>query len=312
MTPGLIEAELRHRLPAEWRTPRDSTWGQANVRGHPLGCFLEGPSFDREGGLYLVDVPFGRVFRVAPSGAWSLVCEYDGWPNGLKIDHSGRIWLADYRRGILQLHGEPARPLDVITSFRSEGFLGCNDLFFGSDGDLWFTDQGQTGLHNPAGRVFRLDRTGSLTCVLDRIPSPNGLVMNLAETQLYVAVTRANAVWRLPLMADDTTSKVGVFIQLSGGLAGPDGLALDEEGGLIVAHPGIGVWRFDRMGRPTHLVTCPDGAMWTNIAFGGADNTELHIVDSMAGAVYVAAMPCAGRRMRSHAEGRPGSAASGH
>lgn len=301
MTPSRIAAELRFEMPAAWKVQRDSLWARTNTRGHLLGCFLEGPSFDRQGNLHLVDVPFGRIFRVDPAGRWELVCNYDGWPNGLKIDAGGRVHVADYRRGIIRLEGEPAVPVDVATSFRCEGFLGCNDLFFANQGDLWFTDQGQTGLHNPAGRVFRLGSNGHLACVLDNIPSPNGLVMNLAETQIYIAVTRANAVWRLPLMEDGTTSKVGLFIQLSGGLAGPDGLALDEEGGLIVAHPGIGVWRFDKIGRPTHLVECPDGAMWTNIAFGGSDNTDLYIVDSMAGAVYVAHMPCAGRRLYSHA-----------
>ena len=33
-------------------------------------------------------------------------------------------------------------------------------------------------------------------------------------------------------------SKVGLFIQMSGGHAGPDGMALDEEGGLVIAHLG--------------------------------------------------------------------------
>lgn len=302
MSYGHINAEPKWILPPALRQPRDSAWAEANMRGHRLGCFLEGPSFDRSGNLFLVDVPFGRIFRVAPSGDWSLRCEYDGWPNGLKLHKDGRILIADYRCGILQLDVEQPAPTPLVTSFRSEGFLGCNDLFFAADESLWFTDQGQTGLHHPAGRIFRLEPDGHLACVLSNVPSPNGLVMNASENQLYVAVTRANAVWRLPLMADKSTSKVGLFIQLSGGLAGPDGLALDEEGGVIVAHPGIGVWRFDRVGRPTHLIECPEGAMWTNITFGGAANDELHIVDSMAGAVYVARMPCPGKRMYSHCD----------
>lgn len=296
-----IQSRLRWRIPAQFAQVRDSAWGRVNMRGHFLGCFLEGPSFDAEGNLYVVDVPFGRVFRILRCGTWELVCEYDGWPNGLKVHSDGRIFIADYRLGILQLSSSQQRPLPVATSFRSEGFLGCNDLFFSASGDLWFTDQGQTGLHHPAGRVFRLEGEQRLSCVLGNIPSPNGLVMNAAENQLYVAVTRANAVWRLPLMEDGTTSKVGLFIQLSGGLAGPDGLALDVEGGLIVAHPGIGVWRFDRVGRATHLIEAPEGAMWTNIAFGGEGNAELHIVDSLAGAIHVARMPFAGKSMFSHA-----------
>lgn len=264
------------------------------MRGHPLGCFLEGPCFDQVGNLHVVDVPFGRIFKVSNAGEWTLLSEYDGWPNGMKVLDDGRLIIADYGLGILQLTPGECKPTPLVTSFRSEGFLGCNDLFFDDQGCLWFTDQGQTGLHNPAGRVFRLDQNGSLTCVLGNIPSPNGLVMNKAGTQLYVAITRANAVWRLPLMADGATTKVGLFIQLSGGMAGPDGLALDQEGGLIVAHPGIGVWRYDAMGRPTHLIEAPDGRMWTNIAFGGASNDELHIVDSTMGCIFVAQMPVPG------------------
>ena len=52
---------------------------------------------------------------------------------------------------------------------------------------------------------------------------------------LYVAVTRANAIWRVPLTRDGHVTKVGTFIQMSGG-GGPDGLAIDEEGNLAVAH----------------------------------------------------------------------------
>jgi len=38
------------------------------------------------------------------------------------------------------------------------------------------------------------------------------------------------------------------FIQLSGG-GGPDGLAIDAEGAVVVAHPQMGsVWRFDAEG----------------------------------------------------------------
>src|SRR5690606_37819119 len=103
----------------------------------------------------------------------------------------------------------------------AEGFKGVNDLFFAANGDLYFTDQGQTGLQDPTGRLFRLRADGRLDCLLDNVPSPNGLVMNLEETALYLAVTRANAIWRVPLLRDGGTTKVGNFVQLTGGW-GPD------------------------------------------------------------------------------------------
>jgi len=36
-----------------------------------------------DGNLYVVDVPHGRVFRIAQDGTFALVAEYDGEPNGL-------------------------------------------------------------------------------------------------------------------------------------------------------------------------------------------------------------------------------------
>ena len=78
--------------------------------------------------------------------------------------------------------------------------------------------------------------------------------MNRDESQLYVAVTRGNCVWRVPFVGDGGVAKVGLHIQLSGG-GGPDGLALDEEGGLIVAHVGMGsVWTFSSLGEPVHRI----------------------------------------------------------
>ena len=43
----------------------------------------------------------------------------------------------------------------IIETMYSEGFKGLNDLHFTSNGDLYFTDQGQTGIIDPTGRVFR-------------------------------------------------------------------------------------------------------------------------------------------------------------
>jgi gluconolactonase len=300
--PAAIQSTIFARVPDKFRTKRRTAWADANKAGDAVDCFLEGPSFDRSGNLYVTDIPFGRIFRISPSGEWTLVTEYDGWPNGLKIHRDGRIFITDYKRGIVLLDPASGKVTPLVETRRSESFKGVNDLVFASNGDLYFTDQGQTGLHDPTGRVFRLRAGGTLDCLVDTVPSPNGLVLNLAETQLYVGVTRGNAVWRLPLMADGGVSKVGLWIQLSGGLAGPDGLALDEEGGLVVAHPGMAVWRFDRLGRPTHRIDLVGGSFGTNIAFGGAGNRALYITESESGTVLRAEMPAPGRRMYSHQE----------
>ena len=300
--PEIIRTEVFARVPDALRHLRSTAWSDANKAGQPVDCFLEGPSFDRAGNLYVVDIAHGRIFRVSPQGAFDTVTEYDGEPNGLKIHKDGRIFITDYRNGVMLLDPASGQVTPLLERRWSERFKGVNDLFFAASGDLYFTDQGQTGLQDPSGRVYRwVGASGAVAPLLTTAPSPNGLVMNAEEKILYVAMTRANAVWRLPLMPDGSTSKVGIFVQLSGGLGGPDGMALDSEGNLLVCHAGMGsVWVFSRVGRPVYEVTSCTGLFTTNLAFGGADGRELYITESQTGTILRARMPVAGKVMYSH------------
>ena len=299
--PVRLRTEVHFRLPDRFRNAQRTEWSDPNRLGQTVDCFLEGPSFDRAGNLYFVDIPFGRVFRLSPAGECELVVQYDGWPNGLKIHKDGRLVICDYKRGLMVLDPTRGHIQPLLATRHSESFKGVNDLVFASNGDCYFTDQGQTGMHDPTGRLFRLSAAGRLECLVDNIPSPNGVVLSNAENRCFVAVTRQNAVWRAPLMADGAVSKVGVFLQLSGGSAGPDGLAIDREDGLYVCHLGIGVWRFDANGVPTHLIEACVGHHTTNLAFGGPDNRHLFITESETGSILRAEAPVPGKPMYSHA-----------
>ncbi|MBI3939059.1 MAG: SMP-30/gluconolactonase/LRE family protein [Betaproteobacteria bacterium] len=299
--PQIIETEVFAELPDKYRR-RDAPAERiaAGKGAVPGGCFLEGPSFDRAGNLYLTDIPYGRIFRVSPEARWELVAEYDGEPNGLKIHKDSRIFVTDHKRGVMLLDAKSGGITPLLERYHTEGFKGVNDLVFAENGDLYFTDQGQSGLQDPSGCVYRYTAGGRLECIADNIPSPNGLVLNRKEDVLYVAVTRANAVWRLPLLPDGTVSRMGVFIHLSGG-RGPDGMAIDEADGLAVAHPEMGaVWIFNARGEPLYRVQSCRSEMVTNLAYGGADRRTLYIVDSLGGFVLTARVPTAGRVMYSH------------
>ena len=298
-----VETEVWTEIPEKYRKAGvRSAWVNANKFGQDPHSFLEGPSFDRDGNLYVVDIPFGRVFRISPDRAWTLITEYDGEPNGLKIHKDGRIFVADYKRGIMQVDPATGKVTPYCERWRVESFKGVNDLVFDTAGNMYFTDQGFTGLHDPTGRVFRLSPDGEqLDCLVDKVPSPNGLVPNFSEDILYLAVTRANQVWRVPLLDDGGTAKVGVFLNLSGGHAGPDGMALDADGGLLVCHAGNGtVWHFDHMGEPKRRIRSCRGLNTTNIAFGGNGNRSVFITESMSGSILRAELPVAGKTMYSH------------
>ena len=70
--------------------------------------------------------------------------------------------MADYRRGIMVLDIKTGRIEPFLETAYSEGFKGCNDLHFAANGDLYFTDQSQTGITDPTGRVFRIKSNGEL------------------------------------------------------------------------------------------------------------------------------------------------------
>lgn len=267
------------------RTGVRTAWGDAN-KGGPVDCFLEGPAFDAEGRLWCVDIPHGRLFTVDADGRFETMLEYDGEPNGLKHGPDGRIWLADYRNGIMAFDPATGRIEPVLERRRAERFKGPNDLTFAQDGTLYFTDQGQTGMHDPTGRVYRLTPDGRLDCLIDNAPSPNGLVLEAGDAALHVAMTRSNQIWRVPLPREGGTAKVQVFVNLFGGLSGPDGLAMDVEGNLAIAHAGLGmVFQVDRLGQPRRLIRSGAGLTTTNLAYGGEDNRDLYITESATGTI---------------------------
>jgi gluconolactonase len=298
--PQVIEAQVLTQVPAELRRKVPSEWADANKPGQVVDCFLEGPSFDRQGNLYLTDIPHGRIFRVTPDLRWDVVADTGGWPNGIAIHQDGTLWLADYRRGLLRVDPASGRVDTILGHRNSESFKGLNDLVFARNGDLYFTDQGQTGLQDPSGRVYRLRTSGQLDLLIGNVPSPNGIALDVDEKVLFVAVTRANAVWRGPMLADGSVSKVGAF-QTFFGVSGPDGMCVDIDNRLVVAHASLGgAFVLNARGEVTQFVRSPSGASVTNVAFRPGTST-LVMTESATGSVLQAELPAAGAPTFSHA-----------
>ena len=300
--PPSVTAEIFTEVPEGLRLQgRSSEWlyGRGGATPH---SFLEGPSFDRRGNLWLTDIVFGRIFCVTPAGEWSVVAEYDGEPNGLAFHRDGWAAITDAKRGLLRLNPETGEVSPLLPRARREGFRGVNDCTFAKNGDLFFTDQGQTGLQDPAGRVYRLRAGASQAdALISNVPSPNGLVLTEDAHTLYVAATRDNAIWRVPITEDGGVIRVGRFIAMSGGLAGPDGMAMDVEGNIAVAHAGMGsVWIFSRLGEPLLRIRSPRGLATTNVCFGGHENSDVFITESDSGSVLRARWKHPGAMLFSH------------
>ena len=289
--PRALPARALSRLSDRHRRPRPSAWADANRGGDSLDSFLEGPCFDEAGNLFVVDIPFGRIFRVTP-GEWELVAEYEGWPNGLARGADGSFLVADHRHGLLTLDTETGALAPFLDSIGGEGFRGLNDLVAGPGGSILFTDQGQTGLQDPTGRVWRWWPDGRRDRLIGNAPSPNGIVLDRAQRHAYVAMTRSCEIWRFALRPDGVVGKAQCFARLPGGVMGPDGLAMDVRDRLYVANPGHGlVWVLDPNGVPIFVVDCTEfGRLPTNCCLA-PDGTTLLITESQSGTVLAVEIP---------------------
>ena len=293
--PQVRDTEVFTRMPDQFRRSGVRTsWADANRGGQPTDSFIEGPTFDAAGHLYVTDIPFGRIFRIDALGEWEQVAEWDGEPNGCKFLNDHELIVTDYRNGLMACDVKTGTVRPYLERRNSERFKGVNDLIFDSRGNLYFTDQGQTGLHDPTGRLYRLQRDGRLDLLLANVPSPNGVALSPDECVLYLAVTRGNQVWRVPLLDDGSVSKVSAFFT-SYGPSGPDGLAVDEAGRVIVANPGLGcAWVLNHRAEPELVLRSCAGASLTNVAFGGPQRKTLYCTESITGTVLRATLDRAG------------------
>ncbi|MBN1286111.1 MAG: SMP-30/gluconolactonase/LRE family protein [Anaerolineae bacterium] len=227
----------------------------------------EGPAFDRQGDLFIVDWDEDAVYRVAPNGAVSLFVRTGGIPTGLAFHKDGRLFVADSGRSqVLAVTPDGAITVMAAT-FEGERLRGPNDLAFAPNGNLYFTDPKGTGLDNPAGSVYLLRPGGALERFAGGFAFPNGVMVDAAGSHLYLAETLTQVIHRFALDANGHAGKHEIFARLEGGV-GPDGMAFDAAGKLYIAHYGASkVTVVDTTGEAIDALPTP-GANPTNVAFG--------------------------------------------
>ena len=265
-------------------TGRDAGWLRAR-QGVPAPlAFLEGPVPAPDGGLYLVDVAWGRLLHLSAGGEFRVLLDCGGEPNGLALRPDGSLLIADYQQG-LRVVDDPAAASPearILADADLHGFIGLNDVIVDRHGAAYVTDQGDSGLHDPCGSVRRCDADGRVSTVIGGLPSPNGLLVDEDDDTLYVAMTRDNAIWRIPFRGG-RLGRVGRFLQLSGGI-GPDGMARGPQGSFLIAHLGRGVVSvYDRTGAPAMILRSPRGLAVTNLCLH--PDGRLYVTESESSSV---------------------------
>lgn len=96
--PPTIQAQVYVRIPDDMRCTGQATEWRGGFSLPFSGIFLEGPTFDKHGNLYVVDVPYGRILKIDHQKQVTECVRWDGEPNGMVIREDGRFVVADYKQ----------------------------------------------------------------------------------------------------------------------------------------------------------------------------------------------------------------------
>jgi gluconolactonase len=246
--------------------------------------YCEGVVFDRAGLAYISDTNHGTIYRVSPAGETTVWAKTPA-PNGHKILKDGTHLVCD-KGAVLHLDAEGKRLADASNECEGKPLRVPNDLTIDPKGGFYFTDPGGSSLKNPIGTVHYVDPQGKTHLVAEGLAFPNGIVLRPDGKTLLVGESQQNRILAYEVTAPGKVGARRVLATLptkqGDQIANePDGMALDEDGNLYIAHYGMHtVQVLDPEGKL--LRSYPGGNLTTsNVAFAGPQMDRLYITGAL-------------------------------
>lgn len=175
----------------------------------------------------------------------------------------------------------PGGELTFLVDAEKDSAIRYNDGKCDPAGRFWvgtIAGQGEAAL-------YRVNRDGTIHRQLDNITCSNGIVWSADKKTMYYTDTPTMEVMAFDY--DDATGSISnprVVITVPGDMGGPDGMTIDSEGKLWVAHwGGSCVARWDPLtGELLQKIEVP-GPHVTSCAFGGEGLDTLYITTARDG-----------------------------
>lgn len=150
-----------------------------------------------------------------------------------------------------------------------------NDGKAGPDGRFYIGSMGES----PSEALYRIENDGRWAEIENGITCSNGLVWSLDNRTFYYidSPTRSIVAYDFDMERGDLSNR-RVIVEVDPKLGIPDGMTIDSEGMLWVAHwQGWGVRRWNpNTGKVLQEISVPVERV-TSCAFGGADYRDLYI-----------------------------------
>jgi len=243
----------------------------------------EGPSWDSKNGvLYWVDIFRGLVHRYSPDGSKDESFQAGQYVSSVVPSSSGGV-VVTLQHGFyaLNLAGKPSLIAEVETGLTQNRF---NDGKCDPSGRFW---AGTMDLEekSPLGALYVLERGGRVRKALEKVTVSNGLGWSPDHRTMYFIDTPTKVVSAYDY--SDSTGEIEnrrTAVDMSDQPGYPDGMAVDAEGMLWVAHwGGWRVTRFDpQTGKALDYANIPASQV-TSCCFGGRRLEQLYVTSARAG-----------------------------
>ena len=190
--------------------------------------FPEGPAFDRNGHLFVVEIRGGQVSRIDTDGKLSVFAKTGGGPNGANFAADGDLYVCNNggfpgpnkEHGRLERIDSQGNVTVILTQIDGIELASPNDLGFDAAGNLYFTDpiwgDGQPG------HVCFLSTEGEARRLHTGLAFPNGIAVTPDGEHLIVCETVTHKLHIYDILAPGRVSAPREFADLGEG-AGPDG-----------------------------------------------------------------------------------------
>lgn len=235
----------------------------------------------REQALYWIDILAGLLHRYTPSNGSDRTWKVGEEIHALSLDVDGRPVVAIGNR-LLRVEGASG---SLTECARFEGWnADCrfNDCTTDADGRLWIGSMDRRG-QRPLGRLLRVDAGGNVVVALEGLTISNGPAFTAGGKRLYIADSPRREIYAVEIAADGATTDRQVFVRMGDKEGYPDGMAVDVEDHLWVAHyDGWRISRFDPSGKCVASVRFPVARV-TACAFGGHEMRTLYVTTASDG-----------------------------
>lgn len=174
------------------------------------------------------------------------------------------------------------RPLGVLEN--SDQNLRFNDGKCGPNGNLWIGTM-HKNLTPGYGNLFKVDHELKETLQIKNTSISNGMAWSPDKTKFYYIDTAVYEVWQydFDVVKSEISNRKTIF-KIPESYGGADGMTIDEEGMLWIAHWGGGcVRRWNpKSGQVLEKIEV-DAPHVTSCSFGGKDLKSLYITTARSG-----------------------------